>query len=167
MTPIHTEHWIATADASRIALFTCRLSPGGDLRVEHARSLESPRREEHERHRPSLLAGARSCGTLNRSGTHAAPQAASSDRDDDEGQRRFARHIGAWLSHAARDLGAGQVSVFAAPRLLGLLREELERHPAVQADLHAGDFAHLRAAELAKHPAVRGVLLTPSGAAMR
>lgn len=167
MTPTLTEHWIATADAARIALFVCRLSPGGDLRVDHARSLESPHREEHERHRPSLLAGAGSNGTLSRSGVHAAPQAASNDRDEDEDQRRFARHIGAWLSHAARDLGAGHVSVFAAPRLLGLLREELARHPAVRADLHPGEITHLRAAELAKHAAVRSVVLTQSGAAMR
>ena len=162
----HTR-WVVTADGRQAALFRCRTTPALEFHLDHVRTLRNEHEADPEQHRPSQLGGAERKGDRNRSGARAAPHSASFDRETDEQRRRFAREMGEWLADATRELGAPYVSVVAAPRLFGLLREELPRHPNLHAELHEGELSHLGSAELASHPTVRGVLLSSPEAAQR
>lgn len=114
--------------------------------------LENAHEDEHERHRPTLAGGAERRGSAARSGARAAPQAIAPNRTAEEEQERFAREVGAWLGGARRELGEGRWILFAPPRFLGMLRRHVA--PEVATELHEGELAHLRAGELALHPAV-------------
>lgn len=85
-------------------------------------------------------------------GAHGSPHFTSLGHGEDEERRRFAREITAWLG--SRD--CGRVSVFAPPRMLGLLRRHV-KPPVVDARLRAGELTKLTEHELAAHPAVREV----------
>ena len=68
-------------------------------------------------------------------------------------QRRFAREVADWLTHAVKELGVHHIGIFAASRFLGLLRQELG-DLSKQADLHEGELTRLRPQELSTHPAI-------------
>lgn len=159
------QHWIVTADNRRAALFACRRLPGGGMHVEQLRTIENEHEGEHERHRPALLGGAERRGGRGHSSARAAPQSISLGHEVEEEQRRFAREVRDWLANASRELSLGRVNVFAAPRFLGLLRDQMgdRNNTAV---LHEGELTHLRPHELATHPAVLTVI-GPSSAGPR
>lgn len=142
-------HWIVTSDERRAAMFSCRKVHGGRWHVEPHSSLENRWEDSHEHHRPSALGRGPSA--------NAAQHFASTGHADEEEHRRFAREVEAWLAHAIKALGLTLVSVFAAPRFLGLLREDHAKLGGI-VELHGGEFTRLRAQELAEHPAIRAVL---------
>lgn len=154
-------HWIVTADNRRASLFSCRKTPGGELNVEHVRTLENAHENEHEHHRPSSLGGAERRGTKTRAVGSAAPHSASPGHAVDEEQRRFAHEVAGWLDRASKELSVEGVAVFAAPHLLGLLRSQKGKIGATT-ELLEGELTHLRPHELAEHPAVRAAVEAPA-----
>lgn len=168
------QHWIITADGRRASLFACTTTLGGELHVDHIRSLENGHEREQDRHRPTLLGGSERRGTAGRSGAHAAPHSVSQNHAAEEDQLRYAREVGEWLVNESRELGIaagaggggaggpkGRISVFAPPKLLGLLRDRMVDLRAV-AEFHEAELSHLSPAELAAHPAVRNALVWPA-----
>ena len=163
MTP--HQHWIVTADSRGAALFSCQRTPGGELHVEEARSLQNGHEHEQDRHRPALLGGAERRGAAGRSGGHAAPHSVAPHHAAEEDQHRYARDVGEWLGRANWELGiagsGGRLSVFAPPKLLSLLRDRMAGLGAA-AEFHEGELSQLSSAELAAHPAVRHALERPA-----
>lgn len=148
----HPQQWLVTADARRATLFSCQRLPGGGLHLEPQRTIENVHEAEHERHRPMLAGGAERRGSIARSGARAAPHTVATGRTAEEEDQRFAREVGGWLSTARRELALGTMTVFAAPRFLGLLREQPGFDGAEE--MHAAELSQLPAQELALHPAV-------------
>jgi len=153
--------WIVTVDGRKATLFSCKMTPGGTLHLDRVRSLDNPHEGEHERHRPSLLGGAERRGGRGGSSATAAPHTASFGHELEEEQRRFAREVTGWLSAAGRERGKERISVFAAPRVLGLLREQTD-DLGPNVDLREGDLTHLAEHELAEHQAVRNAVTGPA-----
>jgi protein required for attachment to host cells len=139
------EYLIATADGRTANLFACTVAPGGRWHCEPRGSIESEWEGYHEHHRPSLLGRGPS--------PSAAQHFAGTGHDEEEAERRFARDVRAWLG---REAGA-HVTVFAAPRMLGLLRRDLG-DAGGRVDLVEGELTRLRAGELVEQPAVRRAL---------
>jgi protein required for attachment to host cells len=154
MTPHPSEQWIVTADSRQAALFSCRRTPGGELHIDRERLLEAVEPGQREHHRPDHLSGGERRASVSHSSAHAAAQGVSIGHEVEEDQKRFARQVRDWLGRARRDLGADRIVVFAAPRFLGLLREQIG--PPV--DLREGSLTSMSTAQLAEHPAVRGAL---------
>ncbi len=146
-------HRIVTADGRRASLYTCTRDTAGRVHLEPAGTFENSHEAEHERHRPGLIGGGERRGSTARSGAHAAPHAVSPGNTADEEQRRFAQEICAWLVAANRGKKADRTTLFAPPRLLSMLSPHAS---SIGGDvvLQAGEFAQLRAAELAEHPAI-------------
>jgi protein required for attachment to host cells len=141
------EHLIVTADERKATLFACTTVPGGRWHVASLRSIENKWEDYHEKHRPSALGRGPSAS--------AAQHFASVKHEPEEEHRRFAREVGAWLKSEASRASAPHLSVFAAPRFLGLLRAELagvRGRPEVE--LHEGELTRLQPHELATHPAI-------------
>lgn len=154
------QHWLVTVDGRRANLFTCSKTDGGKLHIGHVRSLENGHEREHERHRPSMLGGAEQRGG-NRSGANAAPHSASPGHGAEEELLRFIREVNDWLRHASVELGmsAGRVSVFAPPRCLGLLRNQMGDLDSKNMDLLEGELTRLSPQELSEHQAVKDAML--------
>lgn len=142
-------HWIVTADARQATLYACQMAPDGHWHLAQQKTLENQWENYHEHHRPSALGRGPS--------TNAAQHFASSGHESEEEHRRFARQVGSWLTRAVDELGAEHVSIFAATRFLGLLREELGAL-SLHMDLHAVELTRLAPTELLSHPAVIRVL---------
>lgn len=149
-------HLIVTADGRRAALFACRRSPEGRLKLEQLGSIQNRHEAEHERGRPALLGGMERPGAVSRSGAHAAPHTASAGRAQEEGRARFAREIGRWLEEASAGYGDAPTTVFAPARFLGLLRDQIDS-PGNVRTREAG-LTRLSIQELAGHPAVLGAV---------
>jgi protein required for attachment to host cells len=153
------KHWIVTADSRRGSLYSCRRRDNGGLNLELVSAIENRHEGEHERERPTLSGGAERRGAVARSGARAAPHSIAAGQTEEEEHRRFARELADWITRAgnAADVPqTGTLNVFAGPRLLGLLRDEVGKNDGVS--LREGDFSRLTPAELAAHPAVLGSL---------
>lgn len=151
-------HWIVTADTRRASLFEFTKTPGGAWHAEERRAIQSTHEDEHEHHRPSLLGK----GPVASEAQHFA----SWGHEAEEEQRRFARETAEWLAATVPQVEAEHVHLFAAPRTLGLLREEIHRltdhaHLTPRLTLHEAELTSLPMAELTRHPAVVGVLRAP------
>lgn len=85
-------------------------------------------------------------------GARAAPHFIAAGHAEEEEQRRFAQEVATWLDGTRHNPGAGRVALFAPARFLGLLRPQITAQRAIAT--HEGELAHLRAQELAVHPAV-------------
>ncbi len=149
--------WIVTTDARAAHLYSCKRTPSGELHLDLVRSLENGHEGEHERHRPSFLGGGERRGSAGHSSGHAAPRTVSVGHEVDEEQRRFVREVSGWLHHAERELNVKNVTVFAAPKALGLLREHMGGLSS-NAQLREGELTQLTPPELSRHPAVRKAL---------
>jgi protein required for attachment to host cells len=139
------EYWIATADGRKAHLFACRLVAGGRWHCDPRGSIESKWEGYHEHHRPSLLGRGPS--------PSAAQHFAGTGHELEEEERRFAHDIREWLGREARV----HVTLFAPPRILGMLRRDLGDLEA-RVDLHEGELTRLRPNELAEHATVVSVL---------
>lgn len=152
-------HWIVTADARRASLYICRRVPQGRVHVDLLRTIENAHEDEHEHHRPCVLGRGPAAS--------AAQHCAAPGHGAEEESRRFAREFGAWLGKIAGELNIGAVSVFAPPKFLGVLREEgtvLALNGGTRVNLRDGELTHLKAHELAVHPAVEAAVLHPRSA---
>jgi protein required for attachment to host cells len=138
--------WFLTADDREARLFSIEASPGGHVHVEILDARRGEDHHERERGRPSEL-GDRPYG-------------------GEEERRRFASEIRTWAAEVAAERGISRLPVFAAPRMMGELRSQLEHHPigvgqphALQIELHPSELGGLNPSELADHPAIRGLML--------
>jgi protein required for attachment to host cells len=152
MTP--HRHWIMTSDERCAILFLCQRVPPGHWHIEQRKSLENRWEHYHEAHRPSALGRGPSA--------NAAQHFASLGHEVEEEHRRFAREVSDWLTHAITEFGVEHISIFAASRFLGLLRQELG-DLGTQADLLEGELTRLRPSELSIHPAVVNALESHAG----
>lgn len=151
-------HWVVTADARHATLFGCHRRADHSLALEQVSAIENPHEAEHERHRPNLLGGAERKGALARSAAHAAPHSVAEGHAAEEEQRRFAREIGKWLRTTVPQPPNEPVILFAPPRYVQLLREQLvDWEPP--ADIRTGNLAHLQTHDLAAHPLVLDAVL--------
>ena len=106
------------------------------------------REAEHHRDAHGRRHGGDGSGVRNSGG--ATTSAGDSDRHLEAG--RFARTVAAELSKALREQRFDRLQIVAAPRFLGLLRQELDKEVAavVEEEL-AKDLIHLDAATLTTH----------------
>jgi protein required for attachment to host cells len=152
-----TQHGLVTADGRQANLYFFKRTPGGELHIDHVRSLVNPHEREHERHRPSLLGGSERRGGMGHSSASAAPHSVSQGHGEEEEQRRFVLEVKSWLRQAEKELALHRLTLFAAPRFLGLLREHMGDRASIS-DLLEGELTKLTPQELSHHPAVRRAL---------
>jgi protein required for attachment to host cells len=147
MTPLR---WIVVSDRRTARLLSCREMTGGRWHAEEEASLDSRWENYHEHHRPSALDGPPSPGTR----MHAS--SGFSEMEVREEGRRFARDVAQWLERDCDVIGDDSVTVFAAPRFFGDLRDELgKRHrPTRPTDIHELELTRLRPEELVNHTGV-------------
>lgn len=147
---------IVTADCARARLLRGSLEWPGRLELREIQSIESAWEGFHETGRPVLLpSGGGQFRVVHLRSANAAG-------GDEELARRFAREVSAWIHERADEAPDRRTIVLAAPRFLGLLRDELG--PVSDGiSLYRGEFTRLRANEVAAHPTVR--TLVGAGAA--
>lgn len=139
-------HWFVTADDREARLFSIGATPGGHTHVEELDARRSLDLHEHDHGQPTPIGGA--------------------SRGGDEERRRFASEIRDWAAEVATERGIEHLPVFAASRMLGELRSQLEVHPigvgqphALQVELKPSELGGLNAGELADHPAIRQLIV--------
>jgi len=147
-------HWIVTADERHTHLYSCQKVAGARWHIDQRKTLENRWENYHEHHRPYSLGRGPSA--------NAAQHFASLGHEVEEEHRRFAREVSDWLTHAIKEFGVEHISIFAASRFLGLLRQELG-DLSKQADLHEGELTQLRSHELSTHPAIVNALESQAG----
>jgi len=132
--------WFALADAEICRLMCLRLTGRGRQHVDEHGKLENTFPEQ-EHARPMTGAGT----------THHV----------EEKERRFASKVIDWLQTAVAQRQIQFLTIFASPRILGILREvpsgALKGHVA---ELW-GNLMHLNPSQLAKHPMVRRLVEVP------
>jgi protein required for attachment to host cells len=138
-------HWFATADDKLARLFSCNSVHAGRRHVDEHDSLENPWLGQHERGRPSALGRGPT--------RNAAQHFASVGHGSEEERRRFAHDVASWLRQVAADRKLGRICIFAAPRMLGELRNEIGPDGGIFS-LHEAELTHLAPEELAEHPGV-------------
>jgi protein required for attachment to host cells len=148
------EQWIAMVDERRARLFRCARTRRGTWRVEEREALRSVWEEDHERHRPAILG--RGPATM-------PPHEAGWGHEAEEQSRRFAHEVGRWLRARVERVGADPLTVFAAPRFLGLLREQLPDEWRRGVRFIETELTRLRPHELAEHPVVVSALQRAAG----
>ncbi|MEY3021714.1 MAG: hypothetical protein RIS86_912 [Planctomycetota bacterium] len=142
---------IATVDCARARLLRGTLEWPGRLELEESHRLDSPWDGFHESGRPVLVpSGGGQFRVIHLKSANAAG-------GDEEMARRFARDVASWLHERAGESPERRTVVFAAPRFLGLLRDELGPLGDGIA-LYRGEFTRLRPGEVAAHPSVRALV---------
>lgn len=134
------------------AIAKLMLLPKPGARLVEMQALTDPqahaRESEHHRDAHGRRHGGDGSGVRN-SG-NATTSAGDSDRHLEAG--RFARTVATGLSQALREKRFDRLHIVAAPRFLGLLRQELDKEvAAVVEQEHAKDLIHLDAADLTAH----------------
>lgn len=142
---------IVTADAARARLLRGSLEWPGRLELREVQAIESPWAGYHEAGRPVLVpSGGAQFRVIHLKSANAAG-------GEDELARRFAREVAAWIHERSGEEPGRRTVVLAAPRFLGLLRDELGPVGDGIA-LYRGEFTRLRANEVAAHPTVRALV---------
>ena len=139
---------IITADARRAYLHRCEGERDGRWRIERTATLENPWEDYHEHGRPSLLGRGPTA--------NAAQHFASRGHEQEEEEARFARDIRNWVTHGIGGRESKHAIIFAPPRMLGHLREQLQGQADVE--LLEAELTPLTPAELERHPAVQSAL---------
>ncbi len=130
--------WFALADAEHCRLLCCRLTAQGTQHVEEYDALKNTLPEQE----------------------HARPTTGGMTHYVEEEERRFAGEIVQWLQKQAQAHRADCLTVFAPPRMLGVLRT-VPLGPLIgRVEELQGDLMRLRAGQLADHPMVRQLVLT-------
>jgi protein required for attachment to host cells len=126
--------WFALADAEHCRLLCCRLTAQGTQHVDEYGRFENTL-PEAEHARPKSQGGM----------TH----------DIEEEERRFVGQIVDWLRRKAEDHEIDRLTVFAPPRILGVLRKASSGLSRGHLEELKGDLMRLEAGQLAEHPMVR------------
>lgn len=133
-----------------IAKLMLRRKPGAELVEMQAIADPQAHAREAEHHRDAH--GRRHGGDGSGVRNAAAPTTSAGDSDRHLEAGRFAKTVAAELSKALREQRFDRLQIVAAPRFLGLLRQELDKEVAavVEEEL-AKDLIHLDAAALTAH----------------
>ena len=137
---------VVVCDARSASRFRGTIDAPGRLHLAPAEGLPNHWIDFHEHHRPSALGMGPSA--------NAAQHFAGIGHEPQELDRRFARDVGVWIKRLQSETRSVPMAVFAAPRFLGFLRDEIGP-TANGLALYRGEFTSLRAGELAAHPTVR------------
>ncbi len=129
--------WFALADAAHCRLLCCRMNRQGSQQVEERGELKAGLAE----HEP--------IGATPQDAT--APNAETSER-------RFAKETADWLTRKAAEHDMARLVVFAAPRMLGLLRKTSFHVNNAHLEEVRGDLMGLAPGELADHPLIRDLV---------
>lgn len=133
-----------------IAKLMLQSRPGAELVEMQALTDPQAHTRESEHHRDAHGRRHGGDGSGVRNSGHATTSAGDSDRHLQAG--RFAKTVAAGLSKALREKSFDRLHLVAAPRFLGLLRQELDQEvAAVVEDEKAKDLIHLDAAALTAH----------------
>ena len=136
-----SQTWIFVVDNGRGRLLKGAPAPRGRFHLELDDSIKNTW-EEHERGRPSPLAG------------REGHSYASRGHEDEEMMKRFARTVASWLEEKTRRLNIDRLALFAPPRFLGALRQAWSPRLAVLVDEHEGDLGYMGAGDLARHRSI-------------
>ena len=145
------DQWFLVVDTRRARLMHGSTLRTGRLHVDAHEVLEN-RWEEHERGRPSRLAG--------KTGQYYAHWG----HEDEERLQRFARDVVVWIDEQLERRQIAELTVFAPPRLLGALRQEMPPRIAERLRVLKADLGKLTPADLVQHAAVTGLLGVEQGA---
>lgn len=126
--------WFALVDAQHCRLLCCRLTQQGTPHVVEYGTLENTLPEK-EHARPTSQAGE----------THTT----------EENERRFSVAISDWLQAKSGQHELDRLAIFAAPRMLGVLRNTPFGAIKGRQDEIKGDLIRLSTGQLAEHPLVR------------
>ncbi|HVP13765.1 MAG TPA: host attachment protein [Phycisphaerae bacterium] len=129
-----SQAWFALADAKHGRLLRCSLTDRGTPHVDEYDSLTNTLPQQ-EHARPMTQGGA----------TH----------NVEDNERRFACRIVEWLQENVRKHAIDHLAIFAAARMLGVLRKATPRLLAGYLEELKGDLMRLDAGQLAEHPMVR------------
>lgn len=172
MSPSDSAEWFAVVDERHARLLRMDVVFGDRPHVAEEARLESRWEDEHQHGRPAML-GRASAGLAPGPGPGAGPRPsfASRGHEQQEERRRFARDIRGWLDAEGRRRGLAELTVFAAPRVFGDLRDLVDPAAIAAGDAAAGDpgrgpairlqeleLTRLHADELARHPAVQAAM---------
>lgn len=138
MTDTSTEQqaqgWFVLVDAKHARLLRCRLTDQGTPHVEEHDVLENTLPEQ-EHARPMSQGGT----------TH----------NVEDNERRFAGKIVEWLQENAKTRAIEQLAIFAAARMLGVLRKASSGLLPGRLEQLRGDLMRLDAGQLAEHAMIR------------
>ena len=133
-----------------IAKFMLQRKPGEELVEMQALADPQAHARESDHHRDAHGRRHAGEGSGARGGGNATTSAGVSDRHLEAG--RFAKAVAAELSKALREQRFDRLHIVAAPRFLGLLRQEMGKDvTAVVEEESAKDLIHLDAAALTAH----------------
>jgi protein required for attachment to host cells len=130
----HNHAWFALADAEHCRLLCCRLTERGTQHIDEYGRLENTL-PEAEHARPMSQDGM----------TH----------DIEEEERRFGAQIVAWLRSKVEEHEIDRLTIFASPRMLGVLRKASSGLLRGHLEELKGNLMRLEAGQLAEHPMVR------------
>lgn len=146
-----SERWIATVDARRARMFRCHPTRQHAWRLEEAEvALRNPWEQAHERGRPNYMP----------KGPQAGPHhAATEGRQEEEGQRRFAKDVAGWLDAHLKNVSQVPVVCFGPAKFLGSVRDALPRHALTSVVFRDLELSQMQPSQLAQHPAVHSALV--------
>ncbi len=143
--PIH----LAVCDSHRATQYLATMEGGDRVHVTETATLASRWVDFHDHSRPMRLGMGPSAGAVQRY--------ADEHHEAEELTRRFAREVARWLASATTRHPGSPLHTFAAPRFLGVLREELGQDwPTIT--LIRSELCGLRPGEIASHPAVQSLV---------
>jgi protein required for attachment to host cells len=126
--------WFALADAEHGRLLCCSLTDQGTPHVHEYDSLQNTLPQQE----------------------HARPTSQSGETHNvEDNERRFAGRIVEWLQENARKHAIDHLAIFAAARMLGVLRKATPRLLAGHLEQLKGDLMRLDTGQLAEHPMIR------------
>ena len=135
--------WFIATNAQQARLMHCYLAPLG---ARHVCMVDEVVFDvvEHEHGRPSPL------------GAKSGHSYAAAHHDEEENQRRVARQVIDWVKAARQKHHFGPAVIFAPPRMLGRLRELIDKRDRLV--LVGADLVNTDIRTLHTHPAVVGFL---------
>ena len=126
--------WFALSDMESCRLLCCGMTRRGKYHVDEYETLVNTLPEQ-EHQRPMANAGT----------TH----------DAENKERRFAGEFVSSLEKNAKERDIGALTIFATPRMLGLLRTAITERLSGLFNAIEGNLMHLKVYQLADHPKVR------------
>lgn len=142
--------WFVLVDAQHCRLIRAQRNKLGSLRLVEVDRLENEL-PVHERGRPMALAGM------------TGHTFAALHHDDEEMDRRFVSQIVAWLAAQSRRRGIDRLTLWATPRIVGILRKSHLGPLAGRLDLRVGNLMHIDNGRLTDHQRIRGLFTASAG----
>jgi protein required for attachment to host cells len=143
-------HWICLADTRTCRLLRATRTGNGRWHLDEIDTLANQWEDDKEHGRPNALAR-----VSERAG---APSFAGRGHQQEEGRRRFARDAAAWIAARLGRHEIDRLELFAAPSMVGELRHAADRRTRSLAREHEADLNSIPIGDLARHPAIEGVL---------